>query len=318
MNINTLLIGLGNIGMLYDDFYENEKFIESHAKAITLHPNFNLIAGIDTREKNRIIFEERFVKKTYKNLFDFDSSNPIDLVIIATPTNTHLDLIQDTLKRVKPKMILCEKPLSYNYDDAKKIIDLCEQSKTKLFVNYMRRCNPGVLKIKKDIESKFFASPFKGICWYSKGLYNNGSHFINLLEFWLGSFLKLKVINKGRVLNEFDNEPEFLIEFEKGDVIFRSAWEEYFSFYKVELLSSSHLLKYNKGGEEIIFYEMDNFKKNQKYKKRELNSNFKIYQYHVLDDIKKEYSGIITTICKGKEALATQRIIYLINKELQN
>ena len=28
--------------------------------------------------------------------------------------------------------------------------------------------------------------PIKGVAWYSKGIVNNGSHLINLLEYWLG------------------------------------------------------------------------------------------------------------------------------------
>ena len=64
---------------------------------------------------------------------------------------------------------------------------------------------------------------------------NNGSHFINLLEFWLGEFVKIEVFNKGRLINEFDNEPEFLIQFSNGDVVFRAAWEEFSSFYEIQL-----------------------------------------------------------------------------------
>ena len=37
--------------------------------------------------------------------------------------------------------------------------------------------------------------PIKGVCWYSKGLLNNGSHFINLLEFWLGDYVSNKRLN---------------------------------------------------------------------------------------------------------------------------
>ena len=48
------------------------------------------------------------------------------------------------------------------------------------------------------------------------GLYNSGSHFINLLEFWLGNYEKIQLIDRGRLFNEKDIEPEFLIEFEKA------------------------------------------------------------------------------------------------------
>ena len=46
-------------------------------------------------------------------------------------------------------------------------------------------------------------------------------------------------------------------------------------------------------------------------------SNMKIYQYNVLDQIYKSFIGKKnTTICKGSEALKTQKILYLITKDL--
>ena len=39
MSINSVLIGLGNIGMIYDD-HNNSNLIQSHAKAVHLHPGF--------------------------------------------------------------------------------------------------------------------------------------------------------------------------------------------------------------------------------------------------------------------------------------
>jgi len=316
MKLNTLLIGLGNIGMIYDKSQDKDGTIQSHAKAINLHPKFNLVGGIDIKEKSRRIFEERYGKNTFKSILNFSNEELIDLVIIATPTETHLEIIENTLKVLKPKMILCEKPLAYNYDDAQNILNLCNFYNTKLFVNYIRRSNPEVLEIKKNIDKKLFIPPFRGICWYSKGLYNNGSHFINLLEFWLGDLVKIEVFNKGILINEFDNQPEFFIEFSKGHVVFRAAWEEYFEFYEIHLLGKTGQLKYNQGGDQIYFYENNKNNKIQDAKKNKFNSNLEIYQYHVLDDIEKEYNGFNTTICKGEEALSTQRIIYLINKQL--
>ena len=108
--------------------------------------------------------------------------------------------------------------------------------------------------------------------------------------------MKIEVFNKGRLINEFDNEPEFLIQFSNGDVVFRAALKEFSSFYEIQLLCKSGILKYSKGGDQIFFYENDKINKFQDLKKRKLNSNLKIYQYHVLEDIKKEYQGLNTTI----------------------
>ncbi len=326
MIINTLIIGLGNVGLIYDN-PKNPKLIQSHAKSVNLHPNFNLIAGIDPILEKRNLFEITYKKIAFKSLNNFKNESKfdskIDLIIISTPTETHLKVIQESLKILNPRAILCEKPLSYNYEDAKNIIKICDDSKVDIFVNYMRRCDPGVIEIKNKLDKNIIKNPLKGICWYSKGLYNNGSHFINLLEFWLGNYKKLKIIDRGRPFNEKDIEPEFFIEFEKGSIIFRSAWEEYFSFYNIELIGESGVLKYTKGGEQINLYEVENDRryfgyKNIGDKKYKINSEMEIYQYNVLEELLKKFLGKYTTICKGEDALRTQKIIYLISKDLRN
>tara|TARA_B100000886_G_C20423556_1_gene492764 strand:+ start:3038 stop:4012 length:975 start_codon:yes stop_codon:yes gene_type:complete len=324
MIINTLIIGLGNVGMIYDN-PKNPKLIQSHAKSLSLHPNFNLMAGIDPVLEKRNLFEKTYKKIAFKSINDFKNesqiNSKIDLIIISTPTETHLKVIEESLDIFNPKAILCEKPLSYNYEDAEKIIRICDDFNVDIFVNYMRRCDPGVIEIKNKLDRNIIKNPLKGNCWYSKGLYNNGSHFINLLEFWLGNYKKLKIIDKGRSFNSKDIEPEFFIEFEKGSIIFRSAWEEHFSFYNIELISESGLLKYRKGGEQINLYKVENDKryfgyKNIGNKEYNIKSEMEIYQYNVLEEISKNFLGKYTTICKGKEALRTQKIIYLISKNL--
>ena len=322
MIINCVIVGLGNVGMIYDH-NDHSDLIQSHAKAASSHQHFNLLAGIDSVQEKRNLFEKNYKKLSFKNIEEFKSDSQVDLVIVATPTETHLSIIKKSLIFLKPRMILCEKPLSYSFKDAEEIINLCKKSEVELFVNYMRRCDPGVIEIKKKIDKKYIKSPVKGICWYSKGLYNNCSHFINLLEFWLGDFKELKIIKEGRILNNYDIEPEFFLAYEKGSIIFRSAWEEYFSFSNIEIISESGILQYKYGGEQINLFDVEDDKRFFGYKKigeknNKIKSGMKIYQYNVLEEIFKSCNGEDTTICKGEEALKTQKIIYLLSKNLRN
>ena len=51
--------------------------------------------------------------------------------------------------------------------------------------------------------------------WYSKGLAHNGSHFINLLTYWLGPIKESCGISKGPLLDNQNIEPDFSLTFEK-------------------------------------------------------------------------------------------------------
>ena len=54
---DCLLIGLGQIGMGYDLLLDDQ-FILTHAKAISLHKDFNLVAAVDTSNELRKKFTQ--------------------------------------------------------------------------------------------------------------------------------------------------------------------------------------------------------------------------------------------------------------------
>src|SRR5688500_8978687 len=115
------------------------------------------------------------------------------------------------------------------------MVAACKASDCLLYVNYMRRSEPGVLEIKRRLVSGEIRTPVKGVVWYSKGLFNNGSHFFNLLEFWFGGMKKFKVIEPGRLWDGIDPEPDLQATFEHGTINFLSVKEECFSHHEIDL-----------------------------------------------------------------------------------
>jgi predicted dehydrogenase len=63
---------------------------------------------------------------------------------------------------------------------------LCQDNDIQLIVNYMRNSLPDSIEIKSKIDSGEYAGHVKGMVWYAKGLIHNGSHFLNLLKYWMG------------------------------------------------------------------------------------------------------------------------------------
>ncbi len=56
----ALVIGLGNIGMLYDyENYSNSQFY-THVKTIHSHPRFELLGAVDPDPKRRLMFESKY------------------------------------------------------------------------------------------------------------------------------------------------------------------------------------------------------------------------------------------------------------------
>ncbi len=306
--------------MGYDFDLSGESAIYTHARAISVHPEFFLVGAVDLSSKLRARFEHRFGVPAFDQVEVALKQLQPDLVVIATSSETHADVLAKVLNTCRPKLILCEKPLAYSLDVARAMVEMCEKAGIDLFVNYIRRTDPGAVEIKRRISSGEISIPVKVNAWYSKGILNNGSHFINLLEMWLGDISTTTVINPGRLWENRDPEPDFEIQFDLGTVVFRAAWEESFSHYCIELLSRSGRLCYGRGGEAIEWQGVDADPNFGGYRilaeQRELIAGgMSIYQWHVYDQIGKHMQGMTTPLCTGRQALNTLNTIDLIIKQ---
>lgn len=316
-----VVIGLGQIGMEYDYDKDQDELIFTHSRAIDKHSSFKLIGAVDTSNERRIRFEKNYNQATFSDLELALKKLKPNIVVISTPTETHSSILKKVIDTCKPKVILCEKPLAYDFDVAKNMVDSCEQAGIKLFINYMRSVDTGVLEVKKRIKNDQIKNPIKANVWYSKGLFNNGSHLLNLLSLWLGEIVSVKLIEKGRLFNKLDPEPDFKVDFNFGTAIFRAAWEESFSHFSVELLSSSGRLFYDNEGFKIEWQSICDDPAFKGYKildkKKEIISNsMNTYQWQVYDNISKYLKNEKTTLTTGKQALNILRGINSIIKQI--
>jgi hypothetical protein len=60
--IKTLIIGLGKIGLNYDYYLKKKSFL-THSSTVENHKNFDLVCGIDIKNKNRKLFQKKFFQK---------------------------------------------------------------------------------------------------------------------------------------------------------------------------------------------------------------------------------------------------------------
>ena len=60
MIIKSVVIGLGKIGMNYDYDDSSKNFIATHVKSLILHPNFKLVAVVDSSSDSRNQFKKKY------------------------------------------------------------------------------------------------------------------------------------------------------------------------------------------------------------------------------------------------------------------
>jgi predicted dehydrogenase len=310
VKVKVLLIGLGAVGMGYDFDTANPGVVSTHANAFANHEDFELAGGVDPDAAACARFRQRYGGWAGSDLAEGLRTVEPDVVVVASPTQYHAQAVQMALRHAKPKLILCEKPLSYSLEDAQAMVAACSEAGCLLYVNYLRRVEPGVLEIKRRLQSGAIATPLKGVLWYTKGLLHNGSHFSNLLEFWLGPVEKFSLINAGRPWGEADFEADVQVKFVAGEVTFLAAREEHFSHHEIQLVAPNGCLRYEQGGGKILWQGAAQDPDFPEYTvlslpgERIATEGARL-QWHVADHVSACLRGQPSSLCSGEDALRT-------------
>jgi predicted dehydrogenase len=313
----VLLVGLGQIGLGYDLHLDSRRHVYSHARAFSQHPRFELLAGVDPDASRRQLLESTYGCPAYEHLDSALRLHPPEMVIIAGPTPSHGETLRRALAKSAPRVILCEKPLSYDLSEARTMVQACADRQVQLYVNYVRRSDPGVIEVKRRIDSGEIGTPAKGVAWYSKGFLHNGSHIFNLLEHWLGPMESAQVLDPGRLWGGKDPEPDARVMFSKGTVVFMAVREEAFSHYAVELLTANGRLRYDRAGGSIAWQATHADPEFQGYTVlspdvESIASGRDRYQWHVAEQLAAAIDGEDSSICSGSEALTTLEGLHTI------
>jgi predicted dehydrogenase len=306
----VLLIGLGQVAMGYDFDTTDAGVVSTHARAFANHTDFELAGGVDPDAGACARFQQRYGGWAGADMAEGLRAVSPDVVVVASPTQYHAEAVQAVLRHAKPKLILCEKPLSYSLEDARAMVATCREAGCLLYVNYLRRVEPGVLEVKRRLQSGAIATPLKGVLWYTKGLLHNGSHFSNLLEFWLGPVEKFSIINAGRAFGEADFEPDVQVKFAAGEVTFLAAREEHYSHHEIHLVAPNGCLRYEQGGGNILWQGVARDPDFPEYTVLSLpgegiaTEGAKL-QWQVTDHVSACLRGQSSSLCSGDDALRT-------------
>lgn len=310
MKYKVLLVGLGQVGMGYDFEVADPDVVSSHAKAFSNHPDFELVGGVDPDAAACARFSGRYGAWAGSDLIEGLSLLKPEVVVIASPTQYHAEAVRLALCHARPRLILCEKPLAYTLEEAASMVADCRAAGCQLYVNYLRRVEPGVLEVKRRLQDGRIALPLKGVLWYSKGLLHNGSHFSNLLEFWLGPVDSFRIINRGRPWGEEDCEPDVQVKFAAGEVSFLAAKEEHFSHHEIQLVAPNGCLRYEQGGAKILWQAVGTDPDFPEYSVLSLHgetiaTESQKLQWLVSDNVSACLCGKPSSLCSGEDALET-------------
>lgn len=257
---NVALIGIGNIGLLFDSNKDDSDKVLSHMKAIYLHKEFSLKYVVDINDthlpKVQTFFPDVSFHSDYKNI---TNNQDIDIVVIATPTDTHFQVLSAFKNNDNIKIFFMEKPL---FNDIDEYSNIDAHVKDKIVVNYLRRFSLKIQKLKKEIKNKKYFDLEKIIINYCKGLKNNGSHMIDLINFLFDNpkILSTLVLDESIGFNENDLTYDVFIKIEYQNKIvpiyFIGFNHTQYNIIEVKFYFANQVIKYINSKNQIEYYDI--------------------------------------------------------------
>lgn len=243
VKIKTAIIGLGNIAHGYEDNPNVVKRIKypTHLSALKKDKRFVLVAGSDISEQAQKAFKKkvRTSAQIYHNHLAMLKNEKPDLLVVATPTNTHYKICSDAIKE-GVKIILCEKPISYLLSEAQKLVALAKKRGVILAVNYNRSFNVSYNNLTKYIKTRKWGDIQAIDVNYSHGIFNTATHLINLLEKMFGPINSVRSLtDKGLAKNVVDPTVSFMANFKATTAFFRGINNSKYRILEIDLLFSN-------------------------------------------------------------------------------
>ena len=316
MTFRAGLVGLGQIGMGYDYYESPDKRVVSHASALVVHPAFELVGAVDLSPIRRGMFQRKYGKPAYQSLGEMLNAGCPHLMIVATPTSQHATVF-DRLRGVPSlRLVLCEKPFGRTLSDAEGMLAIAKRENFDVAVNYIRAYDPGMQELLKRLGSGEIGFPLRCSVWYRKGLFNSGSHFLNLFLNVLGDVKEIKNISHGGFWDETDPEPNVTVVCERGEMHFLVVSEGMSAFNTVEIHGPKGRVVVDENNKiccwSRVFDENLDSAVSTSQTNEEIRTDMNRYQYNVLENLGNYLSGNAGLFCDGSAGLATMRVLHQI------
>jgi predicted dehydrogenase len=303
----ALVIGCGNIGALYDLEREN---ISNHARALMDNGQFELSFS-DQDVKGAEYAASKYGGNVVADL-THDTLDSFDWISICTPTNTHFDYLEK-LKGLEPKIVLCEKPISYASEEISELQNIFDNSQHSIFVNYFRRFQPAYQRLKSEYSNLLDIKKLqKCRIEYCRGLLNNASHGLDLLEFLFERPFELDAVDITSMdFDVFKEDPTLSLSgsWDHVVVMLEGRKPESSPLFNVHLSFIDGEVHFTESGNQIQIIEKIGVTEEESTWKGCMKDYMKYSIKHVLDSVTRNGATNFTT-----SLALNSRMLNLINK----
>jgi len=252
--IQVAIIGCGNIGAGVSN-YSAAVRPGSHADAYRLRDDVEIVGLLETSTERQVYLEKEYpgvpIFESIEALFAVASP---DIVSIASPTQFHAEHVL-AVAAYAPKAILCEKPLAYTQEDGEKMVATCKEKGIKLFVNHQRHFDPLLQKWAGKLHNGLLGNLYQGNAYYYNGLFNNGTHLVDILRIFCGEVVSVSGVYNERTSNngELDKNIDGELIFESGLRVTLHSLSKNYGFFGFSLFGDDGMLSVQNLGFEVAY-----------------------------------------------------------------
>lgn len=308
------VIGCGRIGVEVGNYAKNIQ-PATHAGAYKSHPRINLV-GLADINKERL----KIAACYFPGVSLFNSAEEMmrvvrpDIVSIATNPDSHPKLVRMAAKH-KIKAIVCEKPIAKSLKEAEKMIKDCRIAESLLFINHQRRFDSLLQEWRNKIKKGIIGKILQGTGYYCNGLFNNGTHFIDLLRFFLGEVKWVGGLKNGKNVDA-------LIGFKNGARVVLQSLSKNYDFFDLYLYGSRGRVVIKDLNCQIEHRRLINniYYKNfhQLAPKPQFYGKPRSFMISMVDGVIKCLDGKEKPISAGEDGLAALKILFALKKSAEN
>jgi len=137
--IKVGIVGFGSMGQHHaDNFFQGSD-------------KFKLVAVCDPTEGRRKLAEQKYSVVSYENYAHFLKDDNLELVLVATPSNSHCEMAVEAMQAGKHCIV--EKPMCLNASEAEKMMAVSRETGKMLSVFQNRRWDSDTRTVRQVVQS---------------------------------------------------------------------------------------------------------------------------------------------------------------------
>jgi predicted dehydrogenase len=247
--IQVAVVGLGRVGSQY----EADGVPRSHVACVLATPGLALAAVIDPSESARATFRQQWGALAMPRVLDSVdalAAGEADVIALCTPMSDRVAVVGTAVQKGS-KLLVIEKPLASSVGEAQAIASVAETRAVPVRVNFQRRFDPHHRALRQALPGV----PRHAVMRYGKGLFNYGSHLVDLLIDWFGPIGTVQALSS--VGRSDDPDLTFVARMQVGfDAILIGMDGLSYDQFEVDLFYDECRIEIANGGTEMRRYDV--------------------------------------------------------------